>query len=98
MRVQKKKYRDWRCIYLEGNVQWMKSKFSTKYERCSKSIETEAVCIKREMNNERNVNFHQNARFVQKVATETVFTKTKMNNEWNVNFLQNTKFVQKASI
>ena len=46
---------------------WMKRWFSSKYEICWKSIETEAVFTKSEMNEERNVDFLQNTRYVGKV-------------------------------
>ena len=42
--------------------------FSSKYELCWKSIETEAVFTKREMNNEWNVDFLQNTSCVEKVS------------------------------
>ena len=57
IRVVLKKYQDWSCIYQERNEQWMKRWFSSKYELCWKSIRTEAVFTKTEINNEWNVNF-----------------------------------------
>ena len=90
IRAVLKKYWDWICIYLEGNEQWMKRWFSSKYELYWKWIDTEAVFTKTEMNNERNVNFLQNNALCWKsIETEAVFTKTGINNEWNVHFLRN---------
>ena len=63
-----KKYRNWSCLYQDGNEQWRKHKFSSKYDVCTKSIETEAVFTKMEMNNEGNINFLQNTTCVQKVS------------------------------
>ena len=63
-----KKYRDWSCIYQDRSEQWMKRWFSSNYELCWKSIETEAVFTKTEMNNEWNINFHQNTSCVGKVS------------------------------
>ena len=66
----------------------MKRWFSLKFELSWKSIETEAVFTKTEMNNEWNVDFLQNTSCVDKsIETEAVFTKTEINNEWNVDFL-----------
>ena len=59
---------------------------------CSKSIKTEAVFAKREIDNGWDINFLQNMRCVLKA----VFTKTEMNNEWNVNLLQNMRCMQKV--
>ena len=52
IRCVSKKYRDWSCIYYGRNEQWMKRSFSSKYDVCPKSIDTEAVFTKTEMNNE----------------------------------------------
>ena len=48
-------YRDWSCIYPERNEQWVKRWFSSKYELCWKSIKTEAIFTKREINNKWNI-------------------------------------------
>ena len=73
------KYRDWSCIYQDRNEQWMKRWFSSKYELCWKSIETEAVFTKTEMNNEWNVDFSLKYELSRKsIDTEAVFTKTEM--------------------
>ena len=45
----------------------MKRSFSSKYEVYWKSIETEAVFTKKEINNEWNVHFLQNTRCIEKV-------------------------------
>ena len=57
IRAELKKYRDWSCIYQDRNEQRMKRWFSLKFELSWKSIETEAVFTKTEMNNEWNVDF-----------------------------------------
>ena len=63
-----KKYRDWSCIYQDTNEQWRKRSFSSKYELYWKSIETEAVVTKTEINDEGNVHFLQNTSCVEKVS------------------------------
>ena len=68
IRAVLKKYRDWSCIYQERNEQWMKRWFSSKYELCWQSIETEAVFPKREIKNEGDVDFLQNTSCVEKVS------------------------------
>ncbi len=60
-----KKYSDWNSNYPHRNEQWLKRPFSLKYKMCSKSIQTEILIIHAEMNNEWNVNFLQNTRYVQ---------------------------------
>ena len=52
-----KMYWGWSCIYQGRNKEWMKHWFSSKYEVCSESIETETVFTKTEINNEWDINF-----------------------------------------
>ena len=52
----------------------MKRSFSSKYEVCSKIIKTEAVFIKREMNDEWNVNFLQNSSLDIQLVYSNVFS------------------------
>ena len=51
------KYQDWSCIYQDRNELWMKHSFSLKYMVCSKSVKTEAVFTKAEINNEWNIHY-----------------------------------------
>ena len=96
IRAVLKKYRDWSCIYQERNEQWMKRWFSSKYELCWKSIETEAVFTKREMNNEWNVDFRQNTSCVEKVSRLKLYLPRQ---EWAMNetliFLLDMRSVEK---
>ena len=63
----------------------------------SKSIGTEAVFTKTEMNEMFFFFFSQNMLCVQRVLeTEAVFTKAGMNNEENITFLQNMNCVVKS--
>ena len=74
-----------------------KFQYILKYKVCSKSVETKAVFIKTEMNNEWNINFLRNTKLHSKrIETEAVYLKTEMNNEQNINFLQNTKLHSKG--
>ena len=58
----------------------------------SKSIETEAVFTKKEINNEENINLSSKNKMSSKsIETEAVFTKTEINNEENINFLRKTR-------
>ena len=59
----------------------MKYSFFSKYNMCSKSVETEAVFSSK-------YEAYSNI-----IKTKAVFTKTKMNNEWNINFLPNSSLV-----
>ena len=68
IRTVLKKYRDWSCIYQDRNEQWRRRSFSLKYLLCRKSIETEAVFTKNEMNNEGDVHFLQNTSCAEKVS------------------------------
>ena len=62
-----------------------------KYVMSSKSIETEAIFIKTEINNKRRLIFLKIQTVLKKyIKTEAVFTQKEMNNVRNVNFLQNT--------
>ena len=94
-----KKNRDWSCIYQDRNEQTMKCWFSSKYEMCSKSIKTEAVFTKTEINNEWIKRWFSSTYMMcwKSIGTEAVFIKTEMNKEWNVDFLQHTKCVEKVS-
>ena len=56
--------------------------FFSKYERCLKSIETEAVFTKTERNNEWNVSFQQNMNCVQKVLR---LKRTLQEMKWIIN-------------
>ena len=56
-----------------------------------KSIKTEAVFTKTEINNKWNVHFSSKYELCYKsVETEALFTKTEKNNKENVHFLQNS--------
>ena len=77
-----KKYRDWSCIYQDRNEQCTKRWFSSKYEVCWKSIETEAVFTTTEMNNERKVDFLQNTRCVEKVSRLKLYLSRQ---KWTMN-------------
>ena len=59
---------------------------------CHKSVESEAVFTKIEMNNEGKVLFFSEYKECHKnIESEAVFTMIEMNNEWNVIFFQNTR-------
>ena len=78
-----KKYRDWSCIYQDRNEQAMKCQFSSKFESCSKYIETKAIFAKTKINNEWNINPFSKYKVCSKsIETDVVFTQTAMKNEW----------------
>ena len=68
-----KKYRVWNCSYQDRKEQWMKRWFSSKYDLCWKSIESETVLTKTERNNEWNINFPQNTICAEKVSSLKLF-------------------------
>ena len=82
IRAVLKKYQDWSCIYQDRSEQWMKRWFSSKNDLCWKSIETEAVFTKTEMNNEWNINFLQNLRCVEKVSRLKLYLPSQ---KWTMN-------------
>ena len=78
-----KKYPDESCIYQDRHEQWMKRWFFLKkYELCWKSIPTEAVFTKTEMNNEWNVDFLENTRPVEKVSRQKLYLPRQ---KWTMN-------------
>ena len=78
-----KKYPDESCIYQDRHEQWMKRWFlKKKYELCWKSIPTEAVFTKTEMNNEWNVDFLENTRTVEKVSWQKLYLPRQ---KWTMN-------------
>ena len=68
-----KMYQSRSCIYRDRNKQWMKRRFSLKYEVFSECISPEAVFTETEMNNEWNVDFLQNTTYFQNVSVSRLY-------------------------
>ena len=77
-----KKYRDWSCIYQKKKWTMNETFILYKYEVCSKSIKTEILFTKKDMNNEWNVHFLSNTRYVQKVSRQKLYLPRK---KWTMN-------------
>ena len=77
-----KMYQSRSCIYRDRNEQWMKRRFSSKYEVFSKCISLEAVFTETEMNNEWNVDFLQNTRYFQNVSVSKLYLPRQ---KWTMN-------------